>query len=660
MGGSFLWRKWNEKRVVLVMSVKVRILAILIAFALVPVLVGGGINYWTVYNDLSKTEREQAMFATQASANTMTILGQQMEQAAKTYGFWDDSHSAIQAKDTAWIVDNINVAADDFGIDFGITMDGTGTVLNSFGKETYTGDLRQQPLLKRAIAGEKILSGVYQAQKGLAFVGVAQVLGTKGTGVKAGYLVFGKYLTTDQIETVKKMTGSDLSVLPKAGQALVTNKQFTSNGINGSVVHSVGNGVSYLTSYTPLKDINNEEIGQLAITITANASMEARNDLLKVFLVIVIVSILLAIVIGLIAANVLIKPIVITSGLLKEVTAGDFSHEHKIESKGEIGEMLNAYNGMVGGLRVYVQGTNDSAEELANSTNMFSVNIDFLANASEEITRGVQEVASMVQNVQTNTKMTVDSVKRMTESIREISGNSLGVYELANQTAQLAESGVTEIESAVSQMNTILGQSKTMENEVVHLDENSQKVGQITEVITAIASQTNLLALNAAIEAARAGENGRGFSVVADEVRKLAEGATRAANEIKSIVFEIQKGTENVTNSILNEARSIAEGAELVRNAGQSFAEIQQAALHVTDKAMDITTETKQLASDSDDAVNIIMKAEENAVQVANSAQSIAAATQEQSASVQEVAGTIGSLNTMAQRLKDLSSKFKI
>ncbi|WP_158291407.1 methyl-accepting chemotaxis protein [Desulfosporosinus sp. Sb-LF] len=642
------------------MSVKVRILAILIAFALVPVLVGGGINYWTVYNDLSKTEREQAMFATQASANTMTILGQQMEQAAKTYGFWDDSHSAIQAKDTAWIVDNINVAADDFGIDFGITMDGTGTVLNSFGKETYTGDLRQQPLLKRAIAGEKILSGVYQAQKGLAFVGVAQVLGTKGTGVKAGYLVFGKYLTTDQIETVKKMTGSDLSVLPKAGQALVTNKQFTSNGINGSVVHSVGNGVSYLTSYTPLKDINNEEIGQLAITITANASMEARNDLLKVFLVIVIVSILLAIVIGLIAANVLIKPIVITSGLLKEVTAGDFSHEHKIESKGEIGEMLNAYNGMVGGLRVYVQGTNDSAEELANSTNMFSVNIDFLANASEEITRGVQEVASMVQNVQTNTKMTVDSVKRMTESIREISGNSLGVYELANQTAQLAESGVTEIESAVSQMNTILGQSKTMENEVVHLDENSQKVGQITEVITAIASQTNLLALNAAIEAARAGENGRGFSVVADEVRKLAEGATRAANEIKSIVFEIQKGTENVTNSILNEARSIAEGAELVRNAGQSFAEIQQAALHVTDKAMDITTETKQLASDSDDAVNIIMKAEENAVQVANSAQSIAAATQEQSASVQEVAGTIGSLNTMAQRLKDLSSKFKI
>ena len=68
-------------------------------------------------------------------------------------------------------------------------------------------------------------------------------------------------------------------------------------------------------------------------------------------------SILLAIGIGLLAANVIIKPIVLTAELLKEVTGGDFSHEHKVDDKGEIGEMLKAYNGMIGGLRVYVHGT---------------------------------------------------------------------------------------------------------------------------------------------------------------------------------------------------------------------------------------------------------------------------------------------------------------
>lgn len=642
------------------MSIRVKILAILIAFALVPVLIGGGVNYWAVNKDLTKTEREQANFATQASANTMTVLGQSMEQAVRTYGFWDDSHVAIQANDTEWIEENVNIAVDDFKVDFGITMDVAGTVLNSFGQETYTGDLSQHPLLTRVIAGEKVLSGIYQAQKGLALVGVAQVLENNGMGEKAGYLVFGNYLTTDQIETVKQLTGADIAVVPKSGQTLSTNQKFSDPGINGSVVQSLADGVASLTSYTPLKDINQDEIGQLAITIAANSSMEARNDLLKVSIVILLVSIVLAIVIGIIAADFLIKPIVITAGLLKEVTAGDFRHEHKVDSKGEIGEMLKAYNGMIGGLRVYVQGTNDSAEELTRSTRMFSTNIDYLARASEEITVGVQEVASMVENVQSNSKLTADSVERMAEGIREISGNSLGVYELAEKTAQLAESGVNGIESAVTQMNTILGQSRAMENEVIHLDENSQKVGQITEVITAIAAQTNLLALNAAIEAARAGEQGRGFSVVAEEVRKLAEGATSAANEIKTIVFELQKGTENVTKSILNEASAIAEGAELVRNAGQSFEEIQQAALNVTDKAKHITTETKQLAAESDEVVNKILMAEQNAILAANSAQNIAAATQEQSASVQEVAGSIVSLNEMAERLKDLSSNFKV
>lgn len=642
------------------MSVRVRILVILISFALVPVLIGGGVTYWAVSKDLSKTEHEQATFATQASANSMAVIGQKMEQAVRTYGFWNDSHAAIQAKDVDWIIENINIAVDDFAVDFGFTTDAGGTVLNSFGTETYSGNLSKDPLLSRVSAGETILSGVYQAQNGLAFVGVSQVLQNQGTGEKVGYLVFGQYLTNDQIGIVKQLTGADISVLAKSGELFSTNEGFSSAGTNGSVLQHSEKGASYLTSYAPLNDINDAEAGQLAVTITANASMAARNDLLRVSIVILIVSSILAIIIGRIAARSLIKPIVLTAQLLKEVTAGDFRHEHKVDAKGEIGEMITAYNGMIAGLRAYIQGTNESSEELALSTGTFSTNIDYLARASEEITQGVQEVASMVLNVQTNTKLTADSVKRMTVGIQEISGNSQGVYELADQTAQQAGSGVQKVESAVRQMNKILSQSKTMEGEVVQLQDNSQKVGQITEVITAIAAQTNLLALNAAIEAARAGENGRGFSVVAEEVRKLAESVTEAAHEIKTIVFEIQNETENVTKSILTEAGAISEGAELVKNAGESFAEIQQAALLVTDKARHITTETKQLAVESEEVVKSIMGAEDNAVQAANSTQNIAAATQQQSASVQEVAGSIGVLDTMAQRLKDLSSKFLV
>jgi methyl-accepting chemotaxis protein len=94
---------------------------------------------------------------------------------------------------------------------------------------------------------------------------------------------------------------------------------------------------------------------------------------------------------------------------------------------------------------------------------------------------------------------------------------------------------------------------------MTQLEEDSNKIGQIIEVIDEIAEQTNLLALNAATEAARAGEQGRGFAVVADEVRKLAERSGEATKQITAIIKGMQENT-------LKSVSAVSDGVNLYRN----------------------------------------------------------------------------------------------
>jgi len=64
-----------------------------------------------------------------------------------------------------------------------------------------------------------------------------------------------------------------------------------------------------------------------------------------------------------------------------------------------------------------------------------------------------------------------------------------------------------------------VGDSQQAKLRISELAEATDRIGDITRLITDIAEQTNLLALNATIEAARAGNAGKGFAVVAAEVK---------------------------------------------------------------------------------------------------------------------------------------------
>ncbi len=203
----------------------------------------------------------------------------------------------------------------------------------------------------------------------------------------------------------------------------------------------------------------------------------------------------------------------------------------------------------------------DELSQLSVNFNLFAGQMAQLVGRSQQITAQNREQAHQLAQVvdrtgaivtgqEQDTLRVASAMEQMTVSSREVGQHAAQAAEAADSALNLARHGRQVVAQTRETISQLADEMVETVQAVSRLEQETQQIGSVLDVIRGVAEQTNLLALNAAIEAARAGEQGRGFAVVADEVRTLATRTHSSTDEIRQMIQRLQEGAGRVVSGI--------------------------------------------------------------------------------------------------------------
>ncbi|PVZ62939.1 methyl-accepting chemotaxis protein [Pelagibaculum spongiae] len=364
--------------------------------------------------------------------------------------------------------------------------------------------------------------------------------------------------------------------------------------------------------------INVPNVNWSVIAVVPQSQVESLvGSMLSQLLIWVAIPMLLMLVAGVIGTSRILSLISETASQIKALAHGGKQQQIQlaIHRNDEIGALRSAVNEYSEQLNQWFQQLHGESVKLADQAGQ-------VGKLSHQLTGSAEKLND-------ENTLLASSVTQLNTAARDVAQNASEADHTTRKTFETLGDGRESLHEAEGAIDKLSNTLKQTANVVAELENDSQNISQVLDVIKSIADQTNLLALNAAIEAARAGEAGRGFAVVADEVRSLAAESQSSVGKIEDIIGRLQQASSNAVKTMSNgqqlsdETRSKAsEAGNAVQAAVDSFNEITAKASQIAVAAEEQEAVARQLdelvhrvqrlaETNNDDAQQMLQQSEE-------------------------------------------------